>query len=149
MASANSVALADRASRKRAILILAATLVFLAIQLVARPVFVEGPAEDFRARGYFWALNAGALILLLATGGGLAQRREIRALVDDQVSASHRGLAVAIGFWIAMALALIVYCLPGLGDLTSRETVYTIVTPSISAGLLAFSWLELRAHRDA
>jgi hypothetical protein len=149
MAPTDSVAMADRASRKRAILIAAATLVFLVIQVAARPVFVEGPAEEFRVRGYFWALNAGALMILLGTGGGLAQRREIRALVDDQVSASHRISAVAIGFWIAMTLALVVYLLPGLRDLTSREAVYTIVTPSISAALLAFSWLELRAHRDA
>jgi hypothetical protein len=149
MASRDSIEAADRASRTRAILIAAATFIFLAIQVVARPVFVEGPAESFRVRGLFWALNAGALVLLLATGGGLAQRREIRTLVEDQVSVRHRVSAVAVGFWIAMAVAFLFYLVPGLRGRTSGEAVYAIVTPSISAALLAFAWLELRAHRDA
>ena len=48
-----------------------------------------------------------------------------------------------------MITAMVVYFVPGPRTLTGREAVYLIVTPSIGIALLAFAYLEFRAHRDA
>ena len=148
MQSKSPVELADEVSRKRAIAIAIAAGVFLLIQLVTRPVF-NGPDAASSPARFTWAINAAALLLLLFTGGGLAQRREIRALVNDEVSRSNYKSAVTIGFWLAMTIAMAMYIFAGDPVRTAREAVYLIVTPSVGVALLAFSWLEIRAHRDA
>jgi hypothetical protein len=127
----------------------AAAIAFVIVQLAARPFFGGGPDGEHRVQKTMWAINAGALLLLLATGGGLLKNRGIRALVNDDVSRSHYKTAVVVGYWVAMATAMGLYLVPGVGGFTAREAVYMIVTPSIAVALLAFSYLEHRAHRDA
>jgi protein-S-isoprenylcysteine O-methyltransferase Ste14 len=141
------VEIADRISRKRAIGVAAAALVFLLVQVVVHPFF-SGADPGGRARTDVWAINAIVLLLLLATGGGLLNRREIRALVNDEVSRSHYKTSVVAGFWVAMTTAMGLYLMPPFRHLTARETAYVIVTASISVALLAFAYLEYRAHRD-
>ena len=150
MQSRSPVELADRVSRKRAIGVAIAAGVFLMIQVVTRPAFTGEP-ETARhlSRAIMWAVNAAALLLLLFTGGGLMQKKEIRALVNDEVTRTHCRSAVAVGYWISMIIAMGLYAFAGAGDITAREAIYLIVTPSVCLALLVFSWLELRAHRDA
>lgn len=147
MQSRTPVEIADRVSRKRAVGVAAAALVFLLVQIVVHPFF-SGPDTGRRARTDIWAINAVVLLFLLATGGGLLNRREIRVLVNDEVSRSHYKTAVVAGFWVAMTTAMGLYLLPAFRDLTARGTAYVIVTASISVALLAFAFLEYRAHRD-
>lgn len=143
------VEVADKVSRKRAVAVAIAAGVFLLIQVVTRPVFNSEPDTAHLSRLIMWALNAAALLLLLYTGGGLMQKREIRALVNDEITRANSRSAVNVGYWIAMTIAMGLYALAGYRDLTAREVIYLIVTPSVGIALLAFSWLELRAHRDA
>jgi len=145
----SNVEVADKASRKRAIAVAIAAIVFLMIQVVTRPVFNPSPETAHLSKVIMWAVNAAALLFLLMTGGGLAQRKEIRELVHDEVSRSNSKSAVVFGYWIAMAVAMAVYVIAGQTPMTAREAVYLIVTPSIGLALLAFSWLEYRAHSDA
>ncbi len=74
MQSKSIVDLADQISRKRAIGVAVAAGVFLLIQVVARPFFLAGADSAHLSRLTMWAINAAALLLLLATGGGLVQR---------------------------------------------------------------------------
>ena len=148
MQSKSPVELADQVSRRRAIAVALAAAVFLIIQIVTRPVFNSEPETAHLSRVIMWAVNAAALLLLLFTGGGLAQKKEIRALVNDEVTRMHYKSAVATGYWTAMIIAMGLYALSGYRNLTAREAIYLIVTPSVGLALLAFSWLELRAHRD-
>lgn len=143
------VEIADKVSRKRALAVAIAAGVFLMIQIVTRPVFNSEPDTAHLSRLIMWALNAAALLLLLYTGGGLMQKREIRALVNDEITRANSRSAVSVGYWIAMSIAMGLYALAGYRNLTAREAIYLIVTPSVGIALLAFSWLELRAHRDA
>jgi hypothetical protein len=145
----SNVEIADRASRKRAIGVAVAAIVFLVIQIVARPVFNPSPETAHLSKIVMWAINAAALLFLLMTGGGLAQRKEIRELIHDEVARSNSRSAVVFGYWIAMAAAMAVYLIAGRTPMDAREAVYVIVTPSIGLALLAFSWLEYRAHSDA
>ena len=149
MQSKTPVEIADRVSRRRAGGVAAATAVFLLVQVVAHPFFVGAPDTAHRAKLDMWAINAGVLLLLLATGGGLLLNRQVRVLVNDEVSRSHYRTAVGVGYWVAMVTVMGLYVLSGFKSVTGREAVYLIVTSSVAVALLAFSYLEYRAHRSA
>jgi membrane protease YdiL (CAAX protease family) len=136
-------------SRKRAIVVALAAAAFLAIQLVARPFFVDGAEASRQARINLWALNAVVLLLALATGGGLFNRRQLRALVNDDISRIHRQTATVVGYWVAMAAAMGLYALQSHLQLSACEALYLVVSSSLVAALFVFSSLEYRAHRDA
>ena len=148
MSPQNVVELADRLSRRRAIGTAVATTIFLAIQVVARPV-LRADAYDLSAfRANLWAVNAGVLLLLLLPVGGYVFGARVRALVNDEVSRHNARLGATAGFWVAMLVALGVYALPAGQGLTAREAAYLVVTPAVGVALLAFAWREARAHRD-
>jgi hypothetical protein len=146
------VEIADRMSRRRPVIVAAAALIFLAAQVVSRPFFGGGGgAHDtaHHAKIDAWAVNAAALLALLATGGGLLNRRQVRALVNDEVARSNYRTAVVAGYWVAMAAAMALYVASSFRSISAREAIYDIVTLSIVVALLVFSYLERRAHRDA
>lgn len=140
------VELADRYSRKRAVIAVIAAVVFLAMQWVVLPqVFLDRAPT---ARVDWWAVNALVLLAILASGGGLLNARNVRALVHDDLSRSHLRSAIAGGYWLAMGLAFLLYLAPWFHDLTGRQAIYVIVTASVAAPLLTFAFLEHRAHQD-
>jgi hypothetical protein len=96
-----------------------------------------------------WVVNAVVLLLALSTGGGLLNNRQIRALVNDEVSQSNYRTSVILGFWVAMVTALALYVFPSLQRLTGPDALYTVVTYSVCVAVLKFAYLEFRAHRDA
>ena len=149
MTSKTPVEIADRVSRKRPVIVAAAALVFLVAQVVSRPYFGGGPDTAHHAKIDAWAVNAAALLALLATGGGLLNRRQVRALVNDEVARSNYRTAVVAGYWVAMAAAMALYVASSFRSISAREAIYDIVTLSIVVALLVFSYLERRAHRDA
>lgn len=147
MQSRTPVEIADQISRRRAFAIAIAAIVFLLIQLVTRPVFINGPHAP-STKIDMWAVNAIVLLLLLATGGGLLNRRKIQALVNDEVSRANYRTSVIAGYWVAMTAAMGLYVVPRFNTLTADEAIYVIVTASIGVALLTFAWLEHRANRD-
>jgi hypothetical protein len=150
MQSKTPVEIADQYSRKRAVGVAAAAAVFAAVHMAARPFFAGGPdtAHYLNSR-VMWAINAVALLLLLATGGGLLNSKRIRILVNDEVARSNYKTAVVAGYWVAMTTAMGLHVLPIFDSFSGRQAVFAIVTPSIVVALLTFACLEYRAHRDA
>src|SRR5687768_2278 len=130
------VEIADQISRKRPALAAAAAVAFVAVQVIANPFFGPGP-ETARhlTPQLLWAVNAAALLLMLATGGGLLNSRDVHALVNDEVSRSNQKTAVAAGYWVAMATAMGVYALPVAQGVGARAAVYLVVTCSIAVAL--------------
>ena len=117
------------------------------VQLVTRPFFMGDPNTAPTAKIDVWAINAMVLLLLLATGGGLVNRRKIQALVNDEVSRANYRTAVIAGYWVAMTAAMGLYLVPRFRTFSAQEAVYVIVTASIGVALLTFAWLEYRANR--
>lgn len=148
MSSKSTVEIADKMSRKRAILMTAATLVFLGVQLIVRPIFLRNGAVLTHNAVDWWAVNALLLMALLVTRlqGGLLNSREVRALINDDVSREHHRSGIIAGFWTAMAMAMAIYFVPAFREYPGREAVYLIVTSALGAALLKFCYLELRAH---
>jgi hypothetical protein len=97
MQAKTPVEIADHVSRKPAVAVAIAAVVFVGVHVAARPLFGASNVD-------LWAVNAVALLAVL---------------------------------W------------PASQSLAARQAVYAVVTPSIVAALLAFSYLEYRAHRDA
>jgi hypothetical protein len=149
MKTMNDVEIADRMSRRRAVVVGVAAFAFVAFQFVDNPFFFVSDRGTTQAvaRRVLWAAYTGILLLGLATGGGLLKRR-IRALVDDEVSRSNYRTASTAGFWTAMGVAMMVYLYGGYDLYTGQEAIYLIVTPAVAAALLAFAFLEMRALRS-
>jgi hypothetical protein len=137
----NPVEVAHRLSRKRAILVGLLGLALLVAQAIA--------TQPLRAANVSWTLTAFLDLVLLATGGGLFLRTRIRTLMNDEVTRANHQTALVAGFWMAMLAALCYYWLPGVDSASAREAVRIVVTLSIAASFLVFSYLELRVHRDA
>jgi len=150
MESRNLVEIADRNSRKRAIIVAAAAIVFVAGQAMGGPAFTDTADRALHnMRTGAWALNVVLLLAFLATGGGLLNNPQIRALVNDEVSRANYRTSIVAGFWVAMTSALVLYLVPAFATLTARQTLYLVLTLSVAVASLSFAYLELRAHRDA
>jgi protein-S-isoprenylcysteine O-methyltransferase Ste14 len=148
MSPKSLVELADRKSRLRATLFAAATLCFLAVQILTHPPFA-GDAYTHGWRMYAWAFNVALLLLCLGGGGGYMNSRALRALIQDEVARRNNRTACTVGFWIAAVASLALYTIPKFQAFTGQQVAWIVVTLSSSAALLSFSWLELRAHSDA
>lgn len=143
------VEIADTLSRKRAWVIAAAAIMFVVAQVLNAP-YLEARPEMHRLKVDMWALNATLLLIGLA-GGAVPwmKSREIRALMNDEVTRAHMRISMVIGFWVSMVTAMGLYWLPASESLSAAAAVYVIVTASVAIALLAFAWMEHRAHRDA
>ncbi|MBN9319335.1 MAG: hypothetical protein BGN86_08050 [Caulobacterales bacterium 68-7] len=92
-----------------------------------------------------WAL---ALLVLLATGGGLGRSQAVRDLLSDESTREHRAKAYASGFW-----ALILGCAAlGVASLFTALSPLIILNALLTLGVvvpcLTFVVLERRALRD-
>ncbi len=148
MTQTDTIEFAHRISRRRVLGITLATLAFLAVQLVARPVFRSDGYGASGWRAYAWAFNAFGLLLLILPIGGAKWGARVRALVNDEISRANAHTAATWGFWLAMVIALGVYIVGPDHGMSTREAAYLVVTPTVGVVLLAFAWLESRALRD-
>ncbi len=148
MSPTSLVELADRKSRLRATLFAAATLVFLGVQILTHPPFA-GEAYDHGWRMYAWAFNVALLLACLGGGGGIMNRRELRELIQDDVARTNNRSACTFGFWVAAIVSLALYAIPTFRAFNGHQVAWLVITLSSSSALLAFSWLEFRAHADA
>ncbi len=148
MATPDLVELADQYSRRRAVIAMVAAVAFLGVQWFALPRIFGPVAPRPGLAVDLWAVNALALLGVLATGGGLLNRRQVRALVQDELAQSHLRTAVLVGYWVAMGLAFLLYLGPWFRGYTGRQAIYVLVTGSVVVSLLTFAGLERRAHAD-
>jgi hypothetical protein len=147
MSSNVPVEAADRLSRRRALVIVAAVAGFLGEQTFARPYFASD-SSDHLMKLFMWGSTAGLLLVVLATGGCLFRRKSVRSLMNDEVTDGHKRSSFISGFWVAMATAVVLFVLPGSDRVNAPEAMYVVVTASVSAALLVFAYLENRALRD-
>ena len=75
---------------------------------------------------------ACALLMLLATGGGLFAGRDVREVLDDELARSFRAHAYRNAFWALMLIAFAAYIAAQLTGLSAR----TLAHVSLSAGVV-------------
>jgi hypothetical protein len=148
MAQISDVEMADRLSRRRSRIIPLLALLFISGQAM----YFGNVAEPMRnvdvVRISAWLVWALALLLLLATGGGLFRKKSVRALMEDDVTIENRRRGIAFGYWTAMLTAVALYPLAMAENVTAREAVHIIVSLGIVGALIRFAMLERRALRD-
>lgn len=135
--------IADRLTRKRARM-----LPFLAILFVSQQSIYFSGAPGSNASQVkigAWFVMTAALLILLATGGGLLRRKEIRALVNDETTRAHRARALSLGFWSTMATGLLLYVLTIFEAFDPRDAIHVMMTVGIASALLSFGIMERRA----
>lgn len=136
-----SVERAERASSLRA--------AFMAVGafIVALNAWLQwGNANSLRPGGpsALWVLLVVAWTAVLATGGGLALGKRMRALINDELSLRNRARAIAAGFYAMLAAALALYFLAWKADVASGDAVRAIAAAGLSTALLTYSRLEQR-----
>ena len=138
---------ADRLSRRRARMLPILALFFITQQA---SFFIEGSggsaerAVDHVKLGA-WLVLSLVLLAALWTGGFWLQKREVRDLMDDEVTRAHRAAALSIGFLVAMLTAIALYVVDMFEPMSSRMAIHLIVTFGIAAALIRFGLLERRA----
>ena len=72
----------------------------------------------------------------------------IAKLLDDETTREHRRLSGTAGFWAAMLSSLILsFLTAGGGALSAFDVARVIATAAMTAALVSFAVLELRAAR--
>ncbi|MBN8816668.1 MAG: hypothetical protein J0J06_14620 [Sphingomonas sp.] len=142
---------ADRLLRRRARMIPAMVLIFLAQQASYFSGTRLGEANrlvDRVAIGGWLALSV-VLLLALATGGFWLRSAKVRALMNDESTRANRAEAFRFGFLLTMTGAIALYIFSLFEPMGARETIHVLMTVGIAAALLRFGMLERRALRDA
>jgi len=140
---------AERLGRKRARMLPFFAIIFLTQQasyFSGPDVNAGRPVDHIRIAA--WLAMSVVLLLVLATGGGWFRSREVRALMNDEVTRVHRADAFRIGFFAAMIACIGVYLLGLFEPIGGRETVHLVMSCGIAAVLVRFGMLERRAHQD-
>jgi hypothetical protein len=91
---------------------------------------------------------AAAMLVLLATGGGLLRGKAVRDILDDEVTRAHRLAAFAWGYWAMAGSSLALYLLSQYVKVTPIEAVHIILSLGVVAPLLRFVILERRSERN-
>jgi heme/copper-type cytochrome/quinol oxidase subunit 2 len=136
---------ADRIGRVRSRIFFVLAMVFFGGQSLS---FTSSPAtRDSHARIGAWLILVILILMLLATGGFLLTGRKVRDLLNDETSRSNRLASQALGFWVTIVTALVLYVESIFDPLTFNEGVHILVTLGVGAALISFAVRERRAHR--
>ena len=96
-----------------------------------------------------WIALSAVLLAVVLTGGAWFRPRELRALLNDEVTRAHRLEGIQWGFVAAMATSIGLYFVSLFEPLAGREAIHIILSLGLGAALIRFGILERRAHRDA
>ena len=136
---------AERMGRARSRIFFVLAIVFFSGQSL---YFSSSPlTRDSHARVGAWLILVILMLMLLATGGFLLKGRKVRDLLNDENSRLNRLAAQAMGFWVTIITALVVYVESMFDPVTLNEGLHIIVTLGVGAALISFAVRERRAHR--
>lgn len=138
-----AVEVAERRARLRALGFLFLAALTCAVMIVVR----SGRGTDF-TQGLWLGLLVGCALNLLPIKRWLRPNSTVVRLLDDEGTRANRQLSCTIGFWAAVAAALL-FQLAGHFDpaIGAEETGQIVATAGILFAITAFAILELRAAR--
>jgi hypothetical protein len=96
-----------------------------------------------------WLLFSAILLAALSTKGFWFERREIRAMIDDELSQANRRDAMRFGFIFAMLTCIVIYAITMFEPVNGRDAVHVILSDGLGAALIRWGWLERVAYRHA
>ena len=136
---------AERVSRRRARLLPLLGILFVAGQPL---YFAHSGPEAAQVKTALWVGWALLLLAALAFAGGHFGGRDVRALVEDELTRANRLRGYAAGFWAGSLATIALYAFSLFDNLKGRESLHIVLTVSIAAALIRFGALERRALND-
>ena len=103
---------AERIERRTRRILWASGILFVAWQLWFFLYYRDSPPAGRsvdQVRSIAFVVWCGALLMLVATGGGHFAGRAVRGIIDDEVTLARRAVAYRNGFWAMIALAFAGY----------------------------------------
>ena len=141
---------ADMLSRRRARLLPVLAIIYITQQASYITMRSGPPARPVDAMKISaWLVMSAVLLAAIATNGFWLQPREIRSMIDDEVTRANRSDAMRFGFVFAMLTCIVVYFITMFEPVNGRDPVHIVMSDGLGAALLRWGWLERRAHRDA
>ena len=138
-----AVEVADRKSRLRAF-----GFLFLAGLTCAVMVLVRYRHGDDFTQGLWFGLLVGCAFNLLPIKRWLRPNNAVVRLLDDEGTRENRRFSCTVGFWAAIAAALLLGLASHSNPAVGADAVGEVVaTAGIASAMLAFAILELRAAR--
>ena len=137
---------AERLNRRRARM-----LPVLALFVLIQQAAYFGSGDRLRTvdlvRNSAWIVLVAVTLAGLLTGGFWFRSREVRELMNDEVTRANRASALAWGFTMAIVAAIVLYALESFvpDGATTREVIHVITSAGLVTALLRFAFLERRA----
>ncbi|HEY7959480.1 MAG TPA: hypothetical protein VID20_05405 [Sphingomicrobium sp.] len=141
---------ADFLSRRRARILPALAIIYLT-QQASYITIRSGPAHRAvdEVKISAWLVLSAVLLTAIATNGFWFQPREVRSMIDDELTRANRNDAMRLGFIFAMLTCIVVYFITMFEPVNGRDAVHIVMSDGLGAALIRWGWLERFAHRDA
>ncbi|MEP9359386.1 hypothetical protein [Sphingomonas sp. KR3-1] len=127
---------AERAARSRALLLAIGAVV------VAVAAFLRTTDTSATSEGLGWILLMAGWSLVLATGGGLALNRRMRALLNDELATANRSKALGWGFFAALLAGAVVLLVAPHSALDPAGAVRIVTASALSVAMARYAVLE-------
>ncbi len=140
---------ADFLSRRRARILPILAIIYLSQQasyITMRSGPAARPVDAMKISA--WLVLSAVLLAAIATKGFWLQPREVRSMIDDEVTRANRSDAMRFGFVFAMLTCIVVYFITMFEPVNGRDAVHIIMSDGLGAALIRWGWLERRAHKD-
>lgn len=140
---------ADDLSRRRARILPVLAIIYITQQasyITIRSGPADRPVDQMKISA--WLVLSAVLLAAIATNGFWLQRREVRAMIDDEGTRANRSDAMRFGFIFAMLTCIVVYFITMFEPVNGRDAVHIVMSDGLGAALIRWGWLERRAHRD-
>ncbi len=141
---------ADFLSRRRARILPVLAIIYLTQQasyITMRSGPAARPVDAMKISA--WLVLSAVLLAAIATKGFWLQPREVRSMIDDEVTRANRSDAMRFGFVFAMLTCIVVYFITMFEPVNGRDAVHIVMSDGLGAALIRWGWLERRAHKDA
>jgi fucose 4-O-acetylase-like acetyltransferase len=137
---------AERLNRRRARMLPVLAL-FVLIQQAAFLTSGDRLRTVDLVRNGGWIALVAVILAGLVTGGFWFRPREVRELMNDEVTLANRASAMTWGFTMAIVAAIVLFAIESFtpDGASSREVIHIIASAGLVTALLRFGFLERRA----
>lgn len=135
---------AEQLSAKRSRILIAVSFIYITQQFSYFHQDQSGRAVD-TAQVLGWVLLSVVMLGVLLTNGNWFLSKELRVLLDDEVTQANRARATRAALTAAMVGGFALYAFAPSLDWGVRETVHAIVSIGLAAGFIALAFFEKRS----
>jgi hypothetical protein len=149
MVQANLAEEAERLSRRRARIFPLLAVIYIGQQasyFSDQHGVLDRPVDHVKLSA--WVVLTLVLLFALTSKGFWFRSRELREMIDDELTRAHRAQALQWGFIFSTLTAVALYFVTVMEPVGAREAIHIIVSIGLAAALIRFAALERRALRN-